>query len=203
MSVAADHQAAPVVSHVVVGVASSAGGVQALIAFAAALPAAFPAAVLVAHHLAEQPRSHLTEVLGRVCSIPVRTASDGDAVVPGVVLVCPAGSHFVVLAGPRLLLLREAPVNFVRPSADWLFESLATTCGRNAVAVILSGSGSDGAAGARAIKLAGGTVIVEDRTTAQFSGMPDAVIRGGAADLVLPVQDIPGALAELIGEIVR
>ncbi|HXM57341.1 MAG TPA: CheB methylesterase domain-containing protein, partial [Candidatus Dormibacteraeota bacterium] len=116
----------------------------------------------------------------------------------GLVRVCPGGTHLVVGAGPRLWLLPDAPVNFVRPSADRLFESLARTCGRHAVAVVLSGNGNDGAIGVQAIKAAGGTVIVEDETTAQFRGMPQAAIRSGAADLVLPVDATPRALNGLI-----
>jgi two-component system chemotaxis response regulator CheB len=71
------------------------------------------------------------------------------------------------------------------------------TCGRRAIAVVLSGSGADGAAGVRAVKSAGGTVIVEDRTTAQFFGMPNAAIRTGAADMVLPIHEISGALVAI------
>ena len=88
-------------------------------------------------------------------------------------------------------------MHFVRPSADRLFESLARTCGRHAIAVVLSGSGTDGASGVLAVKSTGGTVIVEDGTTARFSGMPDAAIRTGAADMVLPIQEISGALVAL------
>jgi two-component system chemotaxis response regulator CheB len=200
MSAAAGARAARLVNHAVVAVASSAGGVQALIVLTATLPPMFPAAVLVAQHLAKTP-SRLPAVLGRRCPVPVRGAVDGESILPGLVLVCPSGSHVVVRPGPRLWLLREAPVHFVRPSANRLFESLALTCGRNAIAVVLSGTGTDGATGVVAIKAAGGTVIVEDRTTAQFFGMPEAAIRSGAADHVLPVQEIAGALAVLSSEI--
>ena len=196
MSAAAGSQAVRVLDPVVVAIAASAGGVQAPLALTAALPAA----VLVAQHLAETPASHLAQVLARRCPLPVRTAVDGDSVRPGLVLVCPGGSHLLLAPGPRLWLPSDGPVNFVRPSADRLFESLARTCGRHAIAVVLSGSGRDGAVGVRAVKAAGGTVIVEDRTTAQFYGMPKAAIRSGAADLVLPIQDIPGVLVGLILE---
>jgi two-component system, chemotaxis family, protein-glutamate methylesterase/glutaminase len=185
---------------VVIGVASSAGGIDSLLVLTAALPTAFPAAIVVAQHLGPSPSSHLASVLARRCAIPVRAAVDDEAVLPGVVLVCPSGAHISVRHGPRLWLSREGPLHFVRPSADRLFESLAGTCGSQTVAVVLSGSGSDGAVGVRAIKSAGGTVIVEDRTTAQFTGMPDAAIRTGAADMVLPIHEIPGALVALTVE---
>jgi two-component system chemotaxis response regulator CheB len=189
--------AASTVDCVVIGVASSAGGVDSLLVLTSALPAAFPAAMLIAQHLGPSPVSRLASVLARRCLLPVRAAVDGEAVAPGVVVVCPTGAHLAVRRGPRLVLTREGPLHFVRPSADRLFESLARTCGRHTIAVVLSGSGTDGAAGVRAVKSAGGTVIVEDRTTAQFSGMPDAAIRTGAADMVLPIHEISGALVAL------
>lgn len=182
---------------VVIGVASSAGGVDSLLALTGALPTAFPATILIAQHLGPSPTSHLASILARRCSIPVRAAVDGELVEPGVIVVCPPGAHLEVRQGPRLWLTQEGPLHFVRPSADRLFESLARTCGRDAIAVVLSGSGTDGAAGVLAVKSAGGTVIVEDGTTARFSGMPDAAIRTGAADMVLPIQEISGALVAL------
>jgi two-component system, chemotaxis family, protein-glutamate methylesterase/glutaminase len=184
----------------VIGVAASAGGVDSLLVLTRLLPAAFPAAVVVAQHLGPSPTSQLASVLSRGCAAPVRAAVDGEAIVPGVVVVCPTGAHIAVRHGPRLWLTREGPVHFVRPSADRLFESLARTCGSRAVAVVLSGSGTDGAAGVRAIKAAGGSVIVEDRTTARFFGMPDAAISTGAADMVLPIHEIPRALVALTVE---
>ena len=200
MTEPAELEAARSVEFVVIGVAGSAGAIGSLLVLTRALPTGFPAAMLVAQHLGPSPSSQLAAVLARGCALPVRAAVDDEAVVAGVVLVCPSGAHISVRRGPRLRLSREGPVHFVRPSADRLFESLALTCGSRTIALVLSGSGSDGAAGVRAIKSAGGTVIVEDRTTAQFNGMPDAAIRTGAADMVLPIHEIPGALVALTVE---
>ena len=180
-----------------VGVASSAGGVDSLLVLTGGLPAQFRGAVLIAQHLGPSPESHLAAVLARGCALPVRAAVDGETIAPGEVIVCPPGAHLAVGRGRRLRLTREGPLHFVRPSADHLFESLAHTCGQRTIAVVLSGSGTDGAAGARAVKSAGGTVIVEDRTTAKFFGMPDAAIRTGVADMVLPIHEISGALVAL------
>ena len=200
MSRAAAAHAARARDGFVVGIASSAGGVEALLVLVAALPSKLAAAILIVQHASATGGGRLPAILGRHCALPVRAAADGDGVVAGLVLVCPAGTHLLVRPGPRLGLSREAPVHFVRPSADMLFESLARTCGGNAIAVVLSGAGTDGAAGVRAVKSAGGTVVVEDRTTAQFYGMPGAAIRSGAADLVLPVQQIAAALVRLTVE---
>jgi len=197
MTEPAETEVARALECVVIGVASSAGGVDSLLVLTGSLPPAFPAAILIAQHLGPSPTSRLASVLGRRCSLPVRAAVDGDAIAPGVVVVCPTGAHLAVRHGPRLWLSREGPLHFVRPSADRLFESLARTCGRHTIAVVLSGSGTDGAVGVRAIKAAGGTVIVEDRTTARFFGMPDAAIRTGAADMILAIHQISEALVAL------
>lgn len=194
-----DYDVARLPDGAVIGVASSAGGVGSLLVLTATLPAGFPAAILIAQHLGPSPTSQLASILGRRCAIPVRAAAGGESIEPGVVVVCPTGAHLTVRRGRRLWLTREGPVHFVRPSADRLFESLARTCGKHTIAVVLSGSGTDGAAGVRAVKSAGGTVIVEDRTTAQFFGMPDAAIRTGAADMILPIHEIAGALVALTG----
>jgi two-component system chemotaxis response regulator CheB len=188
---------AETVGFAVVGVASSAGGVDSLLVLTGGLPPQFRGAMLIAQHLGPSPISHLAAVLARGCSLPVRAAVDGEAIAPGVVTVCPTGVHLAVTRGPRLWLTREGPLHFVRPSADRLLASLADTCGRSTIAVILSGSGTDGAAGVRAVKSAGGTVIVEDRTTAQFFGMPEAAIKTGVADMVLPIHEISRALVTL------
>jgi two-component system, chemotaxis family, protein-glutamate methylesterase/glutaminase len=139
--------------------------------------------------------SWLPDILGRRSALAVRLASDGDLLRPGVVLVGPADRHLVLLGDGTVWLSPEAPVQFLRPSADRLFESLARVCGPDAIAVVLSGAGSDGAAGTRVVKSAGGTVIAEDATTAQFFGMPGAAAE--VADLVPPIQEIAEALVSL------
>jgi two-component system chemotaxis response regulator CheB len=197
MSGAARPAAAREIDPLVIGIAASAGGLQGLLVVIAALPLAFCGTILIVQHQGANAASRLPDLLDRRCPIPVRHAVHGERAIPGLVVVCPASRHLTVGGGRRLLLSPDGPVNFVRPSADRLFESLASTCGRSAVAVVLSGSGRDGAAGVRAIKSAGGTVIVEHRTTAQFFGMPGAAIGTGAADMVLPIHDIAGALVAL------
>src|SRR5204863_10093891 len=97
-----------------------------------------------------------------------------------------------------LSLSQTAPVRFVRPSADALFQSLAASFGGRAIAVVLTGTGSDGAAGARAVKATGGTVIAQDEASSAFFGMPGAAIHTGDVDFVLPLEEIPPLLISLI-----
>ncbi len=96
-----------------------------------------------------------------------------------------------------LSLTETLKVQYVRPSADVLFASLAGSWGAGAIAVVLTGTGQDGAEGVRAVKRHGGTVIVQDEASARSFGMPGAAFRTGAADRVLPLESIAGALIEL------
>jgi two-component system chemotaxis response regulator CheB len=89
-------------------------------------------------------------------------------------------------------------VRFLRPSADLLFESLAQTYRKRAIAVVLTGAGKDGAAGVVAVKRMGGVVIAQDRGTSEFFGMPGAAIESGCADYVLPLDEIPARLDVLV-----
>jgi two-component system chemotaxis response regulator CheB len=113
-----------------------------------------------------------------------------------VVLVAPPGHHLEIVADGGARLTDTAPVHFSRPSADRLFESAARSCGVIS-GVILTGAGMDGAAGAVAVRAAGGHVIVQDRATSACFGMPRAAIDAGAADDILPLQNIGPAVLQL------
>jgi two-component system chemotaxis response regulator CheB len=182
----------------VVAVASSAGGVVALGRVLPQLPADFSAAVLVVQHLDPRHRSVMAEILSRRTALRVVEAVHGQPVEPGTVYVAPPNRHLLVGPGGRVSLSDSELVHFVRPSADLLFESVAGGYRERAIAVVLTGCGQDGAMGVRAIKKMGGTVIVQDEQSSQFQGMPQAAIRTGDADFVLPLGEIAGALVTLV-----
>ena len=142
--------------------------------------------------------SLIADILGRRTKLPVKQAEARDVLTPGVVYVAPPGSHMVIVPGGAIQLTHTALVHFVRPSADELFESAARAFGP-AIAVILSGCGTDGATGATAVKAMGGTVIVQNEATSMFFGMPQAAIDSGAVDYVLPLEDIAARLVNLVG----
>jgi two-component system chemotaxis response regulator CheB len=130
----------------------------------------------------------------------VRQAVSGEHIELGVVYVAPPNSHLTVDREGAIELSQQPPVHYVRPSADMLFESLATNFRSRAIAVVLTGMGQDGTDGAQAIKLCGGTVLVQDQSSSEFFGMPGAAIKAGLVEHVLPLAQIAGALELLAGE---
>jgi len=164
----------------------------------AAIPREFPAAIVVVQHLDPRHRSLMADILNKRTAIPVRQAQEGDLLAPGTAYIAPPNRHLLVNPDATLSLSQSELVHFVRPSADLLFESTAASYKDRAIAVVLSGTGSDGAMGVRAIKKMGGTVIVQDKGTSLFYGMPDAAVHTGSVDFVLPVEEIPPALVTLV-----
>jgi two-component system chemotaxis response regulator CheB len=182
----------------VVGVAASAGGLRALTVVLSALPLDFPAPIAIVQHLDPRHPSLMAGILGRATPLMVKEAEEGEALRPGVVFIAPPDRHLLVNASGILTLTRTELVHFVRPSADLLFESLAASFHARAVAVVLTGSGSDGALGLRAVRKMGGRTIAQDEATSEFFGMPDAAIRMGVVDVILPLERIGPALVEWI-----
>jgi two-component system, chemotaxis family, protein-glutamate methylesterase/glutaminase len=182
----------------IVAIAASAGGITALSHVLGGLPAAFPVPVVIVQHLDPRHKTIIAEVLGRRAELPVRLAEEGEQAKAGAIYVAPPNHHLLVEANGVLMLSSSELVHFVRPSADLLFESVAGTYGPRAIACVLTGTGSDGAMGASAVKSRGGTVIAEDPELAEFRGMPEAVIAAGAVDFVLPLDEIAPVIRGLV-----
>ncbi len=183
----------------VVAMAASAGGLVALSAVLGGLPRDLPAAVVVVQHMDREHRSLLPDILGRRTELEVTEAESGMQLHFGMVYVAPPDQHLLVDQDGRTVLTHTELVHFVRPSADLLFESVAGSYGRRAIAVVLTGTGSDGTMGVQAIKKTGGVVIAQDEATSAFFGMPGAAINGGGVDHVLPLDQIAPMLRELLG----
>jgi two-component system chemotaxis response regulator CheB len=182
----------------VVALAASAGGLAALSQVLSGLPKDFPAAIVVVQHLDPRHRSLIADILSRRTALNVRQAAEGDRMTPGTVFIAPPDRHLLVNPDSTLSLSQSELVHFLRPSADLLFESVAASHRHRVIGVVLSGSGSDGSMGVRGIKKMGGTVIVQDGKTAEFSGMPVAAAETGVADFVLPLDEISQALVTLV-----
>lgn len=179
-------------------IAASAGGLDAITQVLQGLPIAFPAAIVIVQHLSPDHPSLMAEILQRYTLLPVRQAQDGMGLQPRTVYVAPPDRHLLVTPEGRLSLTHTARVHFVRPSADALFESVATSYPGQAIAVVLSGTGKDGSQGVVAIKQTGGLIIAQDKATAEFFGMPGEAIQTGVVDFVLPVSEIAPTLVILV-----
>jgi two-component system, chemotaxis family, protein-glutamate methylesterase/glutaminase len=182
----------------VVAVASSAGGLQALSRLLAPLPADFPIPVVVVQHLDPRHRSLMAEILTKRTKLEVKEATDGEVIQAGCVYVAPPNRHLLVNPDGALSLTQTELVHFVRPSVDLLFESVAASYRDRSIAVVLTGSGVDGAMGVRAINKMGGTVIAQDEESAEHYGMPGAAVATGVVDFVLPLPEIAKALVTLV-----
>ena len=184
----------------VVVLAASAGGIAALRTILSALPAEFPAAIIVVLHRAPTRESLLAKILARDTALRVTDAIVGDHVAAGTVYLAPVDLHAVLTAQRRLDFHDGRKIAHVRSSANPLLESAARAIGRDLIAVVLSGSGRNGSAALPEVKAHGGTVIAQDRETSQHFGMPAAAIETGAVDFVLPLDAIAPKLIELTKE---
>ena len=182
----------------IVAMAASAGGLTALGHVLSRLPADFTAAIVVVQHLDPRHRSLMAEILDKRTSLEVRQAQEGDLLRPGTVYIAPPDHHLLVNSDGRLSLSRSELVHFVRPSADLLFESVAASYQERAIAVVLTGTGSDGSMGVAAIKKLGGIVIAQDELSAEYSGMPAAAVATKCVDFVLNLDEIAAALITLV-----
>ncbi len=187
----------PAVPFPVIAVAASTSGPPALRTLLAALPADLGAAVVVAQHLHHGFGAGLAQWLQTQVTLAVRVARNGMSLEPNTVYLAPDGHHLIV-QGTTLATPVASADDPWRPSADRLFRSVAAACGPLAIGVVLTGMGHDGAAGAEAIRAAGGHVIVQDPEDASVTGMPRAVIERQAYDIVLPLAAMGPYLVTLV-----
>lgn len=198
-AVAAPRLALAVTTHKVVAIGASAGGTSAIRALLGALPQNAPGMVIV-QHMPEGFTRSFARGLDDSCALEVREAEDGDVVMPGRALLAPGNRHMVLRrsgASYRVQIKDGPRVSGCRPSVDVLFASVARYAGANAVGVILTGMGSDGAAGLLAMRAAGSATIAQDERTSVVFGMPREAIARGAAQHVLALPSVPRAILEL------
>ena len=172
---------------------ASTGGTQAIESVLRALPANAPGTVIV-QHMPEHFTAAFAKRLNGICPMEVREAQDGDAVVPGVALIAPGGKHMVLhRSGARYVarIKDGPPVHHQRPAVDVLFQSVARHAGRNAVGVLLTGMGADGAKGLLSMREAGAHTMAQDEASCVVFGMPREAIRMGAAAQVVSLGDVP------------
>jgi two-component system chemotaxis response regulator CheB len=180
----------------ILAIGASTGGVQALTCVLSTLPAACPGTVVVQHMPAQFTKS-FAERLNSECTVQIQEARDGDHVIPGRVLIAPGGYHMILQrSGANYYVsIKDGPaVCHQKPSVEVLFNSVAKYAGANAVGAILTGMGNDGAKGMLAMRQAGAHTIAQDEATSIVFGMPKEAIKLEAAEFILPLDKISGAL---------
>jgi two-component system CheB/CheR fusion protein len=177
----------------IVGIGASAGGLEALERLFEAMPTDTGMAFVVVQHLSPDFKSLTDDILARRTRLPIRVVEDGIPVRPDTIFLIPPRKDMIATGG-RLLLTDKDPGQVVALPIDRFLRSLASEAGDRGVAVILSGTGSDGSRGIREVHEAGGLVVVQEPGTAKFDGMPRSAIDTGAVDLVLAPEAIPDAL---------
>ncbi len=177
----------------VIAIGTSTGGTQALEAVLTRLPAV-TAGIVIVQHMPEKFTAMFADRLNTLCALEVREAKDGDRVLPGRALIAPGGRHMMLKrSGAQYYVsVADGPVvNRHKPSVDVLFRSVAQVAGRNALGVIMTGMGDDGARGMKEMHDAGAQTIAEDESTCVVFGMPKVAIDMGGVDKVVPLDRIP------------
>ena len=180
---------------IVVGIGASAGGLDPLVRFFDNLPERTGMAFVIVQHLSPDFRSLMDELLSRHTTLPIHLVEDGMRVEADHVYLIPAKKEMIISGGRLLLSERDRQQELTLP-IDMFFRSLAQDCGDRAVAIVLSGGGSDGSRGICHIHDAGGLVLAQDLDSAQFDGMPKAAIETGVVSQTLPPEDMPRVLVE-------
>lgn len=185
----------------IVAVGASTGGVEALTHVLGELPAESPG-LLIVQHMPIGFTASFARRLDQLCAIEVREAVDGDAVESGVALICPGNRHLSLRGGPGRYWVGVEdgpPVSRHRPSVDVLFHSVARTAGSNAVGVLMTGMGADGADGMLAMRAVGASTIAQDHASCVIFGMPREAIERGAAEQVVALDDLSRAILQAAG----
>jgi two-component system chemotaxis response regulator CheB len=180
-------------------IACSTGGPRALAAVVPALPAPLGAGTLIIQHMPPGFTGSLAARLDRESRLTVREAAGGEALRPGVALLAPGGAHLRLDGGRVVHLSDDPPIGALRPRADLTIADAAELFGPDMLLVVLTGMGKDGLDGARAVRAKGGRILVEAEETCTVYGMPRAIAEAGLADAVLPLEQLPAAIAEEAG----
>lgn len=186
----------------VVAIGASTGGTEALTRVLTAMPPSTPGTVIV-QHIPEHFSRSFAQRLNELCPFEVKEAANNDTVHPGRVLIAPGNKHMLLRrSGARYYVqVKDGPlVGRHRPAVNVLFKSVAKYAGRNAVAVMLTGMGKDGAEGIRAMKDSGAKTIAQDEKSCVVFGMPKEAIATGAVDHVMPLDHIPAQILKLAAQ---
>jgi two-component system chemotaxis response regulator CheB len=181
----------------IIGIAASTGGPAAMKSILADLPRDFPVPILVVQHITTGFIGGVASWLDATIPLRVKVAENGEPLKPHFVYLAPDERHLGVANRSRISVSDEPPINGFRPSGTYLFESIARVFGADALAVILTGMGNDGADGLSALYNAGGKVVAQDEKSSVVFGMPKAAVDAGIAHRVLPLEEIARTIISL------
>lgn len=187
-------------SDMVIAIGASTGGTEAIHDVLIQLPSNIPG-IVITQHIPKQFSTSFAKRLDRVCSFEVKEAEDGDEVRPGRALLAPGDFHMVLRSksGGYYVQIQDGPkVCYQRPAVDVMFASVANCAKSHAVGVLLTGMGADGAQGMLSMRSAGARTIAQNEQTCVVYGMPREAVKLNAAEQVLPLQDIPASIVQLV-----
>ena len=185
-------------THKIIAIGASTGGTKAIEVVLAEMPASSPGTVIV-QHMPEHFTTSFSKRLNELSQMEVREAQDNDPVVPGVALIAP-GNHHMLLhrsGGTYVVKIKDGPlVHYQRPSVDVLFQSVASSAGKNAVGVILTGMGADGAKGLLAMKQSGAYTMAQNEESCVVFGMPKEAIKIGAVHKIVSLSEVSRSIIQ-------
>lgn len=184
----------------IVAIGVSTGGPNALSSLLPQLPGDFPVPIVIVQHMPPIFTKHLADRLNTKCELQIAEAKEGDPLVAGHVWIAPGDFHMTTDgtgASAKIGINQGDPENSCRPAVDVLFRSVAKSYGRNSLACVLTGMGSDGLLGCRSIAESGGQIVTQDQKSSVVWGMPAAVANAGLANQILPLGEISGELTRL------
>jgi len=181
-------------------IASSTGGPKALASFFSLLPANFPVPIIIVQHNSTGFDESFAQWLGTFTTLQVKLAEEGETPQPGAVYIAQTDKHLTLHADGQTMVLRytdDAPENNQKPAADVLFRTAAASLKQSVISVVMTGMGSDGAAGTEKVREMGGITLAQDEESSLIYGMPKAAAETGCVDMVLPLTQIPAELVRL------
>lgn len=182
----------------VVAIASSTGGPKALSALLPELPAAFPCPIVIAQHISDGFVPGMVQWLDKICKLNVKEAREGEVLTAGTVFISPSERHMKIGPDETVAFTDRKPKDIYHPSCDALLASVANVFRADSLGIILTGMGSDGAEGMKAIKKAGGLTIAQDEKSSAVFGMPRVAIESGCIDRVLPLEKMQAEIMSIV-----
>jgi two-component system chemotaxis response regulator CheB len=178
-------------------IGGSAGSLQVILNFLAAIPRDFPLPILVVLHRNGVFESNLEELFSSRTRVPVKEVEEKELIIPGTTYICPADYHVLLEKDHSFSLDYSERVHYSRPSIDVTFRSAADSFGEELVALLLSGGNADGVEGLQYVKARGGLAVVQDPATAEVPYMPQQAVTKGEIDFIVPAVEIPAFLLGL------